>query len=147
MTTPGVLMALLRDNLRIGPIVNARMTAAAVMGLPYGVAFAGAQSTIQAVDSGEAVARQALPLAASSFALRMRSATSSALHAADSAEGAALLTAHLVDLGYERLVVSVVLNLVDRDRADIVVKVRCRFCLHHSHYAQHTDTGKIVHYR
>lgn len=36
----------------MGPIVNARMTAAAVMGLPYGVAFAGAQSTIQAVEAG-----------------------------------------------------------------------------------------------
>lgn len=57
MASATFLMALLRDNLRMGPIVNARMTAAALMGLPYGVAFAGAQATIQAVEAGETAER------------------------------------------------------------------------------------------
>ena len=39
----------------MGPIVNARMTAAAFFGMPYGVAFAGAQGCIQAVESGKCV--------------------------------------------------------------------------------------------
>ena len=38
-------------------------------------------------------------------------------------EGAASLTANLVDLGYTNLVVGIVLNLIDRERSDIVVKV------------------------
>lgn len=42
---------------------------------------------------------------------------------AGNSEGAASLTADLVDLGYVRLVTWIILNLVDRDRSDIVVEV------------------------
>ena len=41
------------------------------------------------------------------------------------AEGAATLTANLVDLGYTSFVVGVVLNLIDREKSDIVVQVDC----------------------
>jgi len=43
---------------------------------------------------------------------------------ADSAEGAATLTADLVDLGFTKTIVAVTLNLIDREKSDIVVAVR-----------------------
>ena len=46
------------------------------------------------------------------------------LQHAGSAEGAATLTADLVDLGFVKTVAWIVLNLVDRDRSDVVVEVR-----------------------
>ena len=54
-TTAGVLLDLVKNGARMGPIVNARMTAAAFFGMPYGIAFAGAQGCIQAVQSGNHV--------------------------------------------------------------------------------------------
>ncbi len=45
-------------------------------------------------------------------------------HLADSAEGAATLTADLVDLGFTKTIVAVTLNLIDREKSDIVVAVR-----------------------
>ncbi|KAL3131428.1 hypothetical protein ABBQ38_007740 [Trebouxia sp. C0009 RCD-2024] len=91
-STTQILLDLVKNGARMGPIVNARMTAAAFFGMPYGIAFAGAQGVIQAVQSGNS-------------------------------EGAASLTADLVDLGYSRLVTWIILNLVDRDRSDVVVEV------------------------
>ena len=52
-TTTQILLDLVKNGARMGPIVNARMTAAAFFGMPYGVAFAGAQGVIQAVQSGK----------------------------------------------------------------------------------------------
>jgi len=43
---------------------------------------------------------------------------------ADSAEGAATLTADLVDLGFTKTIVAITLNLIDREKSDIVVAVR-----------------------
>lgn len=40
------------------------------------------------------------------------------------AEGAATLTADLVDLGYTKTIVAITLDLIDRKKSDIVVKVR-----------------------
>lgn len=51
-TPVGILLDLVKNGARMGPIVNARMTAAAFFGMPYGIAFAGAQGCIQAVQSG-----------------------------------------------------------------------------------------------
>lgn len=52
MSTTSTLLDLVKNGARMGPIVNARMTAAATLALPYGISFAGAQSAIQAVQSG-----------------------------------------------------------------------------------------------
>ena len=52
-------------------------------------------------------------------------------------EGAATLTADLVDLGYVRAVTWIVLNLVDRDRSDIIVEVRI---LKHTPHCAHATT-------
>ncbi len=52
MSTTSILIDLFKNGLRMGPLVNARMTAASTLALPHGVAFAGAQGAIQAVQSG-----------------------------------------------------------------------------------------------
>lgn len=49
----------------MGPLVNARMTAASTLALPHGIAFAGAQGAIQAVQSGANKFAQAVWLLAS----------------------------------------------------------------------------------
>ncbi|DBB15359.1 hypothetical protein WJX82_007179 [Trebouxia sp. C0006] len=92
MSTTSILIDLFKNGLRMGPLVNARMTAASTLALPHGIAFAGAQGAIQAVQS-------------------------------DSAEGAATLTADLVDLGFTKTIVAVTLNLIDREKSDIVVAI------------------------
>ena len=51
-STASILLDLVKNGARMGPLVNARMTAAAMIAMPYGVSFAGAQSCIQAVQSG-----------------------------------------------------------------------------------------------
>ena len=61
-TTAGILLDLVKNGARMGPIVNARMTAAAFFGMPYGIAFAGAQGCIQAVQSGKDVLLANKPL-------------------------------------------------------------------------------------
>ena len=114
----------------MGPIANARMTAAAFFGMPYGIAFAGAQGCIQAVQSGTCVlpARNSLFVSGTCLTPYLRYAGNS--------EGAATLTADLVDLGYVRAVTWIVLNLVDRDQSDVVVEVR--LSMHILHWAQPT---------
>ncbi|KAL0022607.1 hypothetical protein WJX77_009467 [Trebouxia sp. C0004] len=92
MSTTSILIDLFKNGLRMGPLVNARMTAASTLALPHGIAFAGAQGAIQAVQS-------------------------------DSAEGAATLTADLVDLGFTKTIVAITLNLIDREKSDIVVAI------------------------
>ena len=52
MSTTSILIDLFKNGLRMGPLVNARMTAASTLALPHGIAFAGAQGAIQAVQSG-----------------------------------------------------------------------------------------------
>ena len=113
-STVGILLDLVKNGARMGPIANARMTAAAVLALPYGVSFAGAQSCIQAVKSG--------PLLVSGPAL-YKQLSSTAPITVGNAEGAATLTADLVDLGWIKTVTWIALNLADRDRSDVVVEV------------------------
>ena len=109
----------------MGPIANALMTAAAFFGMPYGIAFAGAQGCIQAVQSGRCV----LPVCKPLFASRACQTPDSRY--TGNAEGAATLTADLVDLGYVRAITWIVLNLVDRDQSDIVVEVRISMHIRH----------------
>lgn len=52
MSTTSILLDLFKNGVRMGPIVNARMSAASTLALPYGISFAGAQGAIQAVQSG-----------------------------------------------------------------------------------------------
>ncbi len=50
--TGALLYNLLTTTAGFGPITAARMMAAATLGLPYGLAYAGGQGVIQGVEAG-----------------------------------------------------------------------------------------------
>jgi len=128
MSTTSILIDLFKNGLRMGPLVNARMTAASTLALPHGIAFAGAQGAIQAVQSG--ANDFVLTNSVREFAQHCGSCWYHCLlsemlnRLADSAEGAATLTADLVDLGFTKTIVAITLNLIDREKSDVVVAVR-----------------------
>ncbi len=141
MSTTSILIDLFKNGLRMGPLVNARMTAASTLALPHGIAFAGAQGAIQAVQSGAndfaqaACVRECTQHCGLCWNLCLSSEMLNCL--ADSAEGAATLTADLVDLGFTKTIVAITLNLIDREKSDIVVAVRSWPAASHRFATQH----------